>query len=94
MIKPIAGYCLIEPIEAEKKTAGGLYLPETSEDKPMKGKVLEVGSEHLHESGKYISCPVKKGDVAYYKKWTNQEVEFEGKQYLLVAFNELLAILE
>ena len=92
-IVPLPGYVLIEPIEDEQKSAGGVYLPESAKDKPMKGKVIAVGNE-MWLDGRYHNCPVKIGDTCLYKKWTNQEVQHEGKEYLLVHFNELLAIIE
>lgn len=109
MIKPLPGYCLIEPIEDEGKTASGLYTPETAKDKPSKGRVIDVmeyyESEDKDQDGEVIdSCEdeekriwhklIHKDQVVVYKKWTNQEVEHEGKTYLLVHFNELLAIIE
>ena len=93
MIKPLPGYCLIQPIEDEGKSAGGLYLPDSSKDKPQKGKVIVCG-DYTKEYGKKKLCPVTVGQTCIYKKWTNQEVTHEGKEYLLVAFSELLAVIE
>lgn len=93
MIKPLPGYVLIEPIKEENKSTGGVYLPDSSKDKPMKGKVIACGdSTYDLENG--MDCPVKKGDICFYKKWVNQEVQHEGKEYLLIHFNELLAVEE
>lgn len=97
MIKPLPGYVLIEPIEEESVSAGGVYVPETSKDKPMKGKVIAVGNytkdwrEQWCDKEKEF---VLKSNVVIYKKWTNQEVQHKGKEYLLVHFNELLAVIE
>jgi chaperonin GroES len=115
MIKPLPGYCLIEPIEDEEKSAGGVYLPESAKDKPMKGKVVDI-TYYVKEStgriGELVSGyemekntslyyenkkgwrRVSVGDLVTYKKWTNQEVTHEGKEYLLVKFDELLAVIE
>lgn len=96
-IKPLPGYVLVEPIEDESKTTGGLYLPEASKDKPSKGKVVACGDgiwvEREGVKGQ-LNPPVFKGQTVVYKKWTNQEVTHEGKEYLLVAFSELLATIE
>ena len=98
MIKPLPGYVLIEQIEDEGMTGGGLYLPDSSKDKPMKGKIVAIGNPFTDFSGSFqtpfVHSPVKVGQEVCYKKWTNQEVVHEGKKYLLVAFNELLAIVE
>lgn len=113
IIRPLPGYCLIEPIEDDEKTAGGLYLPESSKDKPCKGKIVNISPVGYSPSDSLITTagklaqntnPTKMlfeeyeklnvGKIVIYKKWTNQEVDHEGKKYLLVAFSELLAIIE
>ena len=91
MIKPLPGYILVEPIKEETQQ-GGIYLTEDINDKPCKGKVVVCG-DATYSDGKVIECPVNKNDVVIFKKWTNQEVKFEGKDYLLVKFEELLATL-
>lgn len=91
MIKPLPGYILIEPIEEDSVSAGGVYVPDTSKDKPMKGRVIAKGIK-LEDWHGYIH--IEEGGVVVYKKWTNQEIQHEGKEYLLVHFNELLAIIE
>lgn len=96
-IKPLPGYVLVEPIEQESKSATGLYVPETDKDKPSKGKVIGVGAKLIEWKDSYQLLPynmVKEGQTVIYKKWVNQEVEHEGKKYLLINFNELLAVLE
>ena len=62
-LNPTAGYILIQPVEATKKTDSGIYLPETSDEKPQKGKVLAVGADEILDNGKTRKSPVKKGDV-------------------------------
>lgn len=93
MIKPLPGYVLIEPIDEEMKV-GDVYVPETSKDKPSKGKVVAVGDSLLAGKGFFVNTPVEKDQVVVYKKWTNQEVNHEGKSYLLVKFDELLGAIE
>lgn len=90
-LKPAAGYILIEPFEAETKTDSGIYLPETAEEKPQKGKVLAVGPDELTDSGKKKSAPVKAGDTVVYKKWGGSEIKVEGKEYLFARFDDILA---
>lgn len=93
-LDPTAGYLLIEPAEVTKKTESGIYLPETSEEKPQKGTVLAVGDDELTDSGKLRKSPAKKGDVVIYKKWGGNEVKIDGKEYLFVKFEDILAIVK
>src|SRR3990172_7968662 len=74
MLKPLAGYVLIKPAPKETKTASGIVLPESVDEKPQEGKVLACGDD-LVEEGKTIKCPVKIGDKAVYKKWGGNEIK-------------------
>jgi len=93
-LKPTAGYILIEPVEAEKKTKSGIYLPESHDEKPQQGKVLAVGAEQVLDSGAKRSAPCKIGDTVIYKKWGGNEVKLSvgGTEYLFVEFKDILAI--
>ncbi len=92
-LQPTAGYVLIEPEEQQKQTASGIYLPETaSADKPQMGKVLMVGGS-LFMDGKEVSAPATKGQKVIYKKWGGNEVKLDGKEYLLVKFEDILAVI-
>lgn len=90
-LKPVAGYVLIEPLEAETKTASGIYLPETSTEKPQKGKIIAVG-EPVFQDGHKIASPVKLREIVFYKKWGGNEVKISGKEYLFVKFEDILAV--
>lgn len=91
-LKPAAGYAIIEPAEAVRKTDSGIYLPETSEEKPQKGRVLAVGADEITDSGTKKSSPAKVGDTVIYKKWGGNEVKIDGKEYLFAKFEDILAI--
>ena len=91
-LKPAVGYLLIEPVEAETKTATGIYLPDTASEKPQKGKVLAVGGDEITDSGAKRKSPCKVGDVVIYKKWGGNEVKMEGKEYLFAKFEDILAV--
>jgi chaperonin GroES len=91
-LKPAAGYLLIEPLEAETKTASGIYLPDTAGEKPQKGKVLAVGEDEITDSGAKRSAPVKVGDIVFYKKWGGSEVKIGNIEYLFAKFEDILAI--
>jgi len=93
-IKPTAGHILIEPVEAEKKTASGIYLPDSTEEKPMKGKVLAVGPDEMLENGTKRKSSVKAGDYVVYKKWGGSEIKIENKEYLFAKFEDILAIIK
>lgn len=93
-IKPTPGYILIEPVEVERKTASGIVLPESHEEKPQRGKVLAVGGAEICDGKDNCKkeSPCKTGDVVIYKQWGGNEVKVEGKEYLLVKFDDILAV--
>lgn len=93
-IQPTAGYVLIEPEEQAKKTVSGIYLPDTaSGDKPQTGTILAVGSDDVSDSGIKRTTSAKKGSKVIYKKWGGNEVKIEGKEYLFVKFEDILAVI-
>lgn len=93
-VKPLMGYVLVEPQEAETKTVSGIYLPESAQEKPAQGKVLKVGEDLVLENGKVVKSPVKPGDTVIYKKWGGDEIKVDGQELKLVKFDDLMAILE
>ncbi len=93
-IKPLMGYVLVEPSEADTRTASGIILPESAQEKPAQGTVVSVGDEMVMENGKVVKCPVKVGDKVVYKKWGGDEIKVSGVEYKLVKFDDLMAILE
>ena len=88
MIKPLADRVLVEPKEAETKTASGLYIPDTAKEKPQEGKVIAAGPGKKDEP-----MEVKVGDEVIYGKYAGTEVTVEGKKYLIVRQSDILAIL-
>lgn len=93
-LKPLMGYVLVKPSDAETKTASGLYLPESVQEKPAQGTVIAIGEDVVLESGRVMSAPVKVGDKVLYKKWGGDEIKLSGVEYKLVKFDDLMAILE
>ena len=93
-IKPLMGYVLVQPSEADTKTASGIILPESAQEKPAQGMVISCGDEMVMENGKVMKCPVKMGDKVVYKKWGGDEIKVAGVEYKLVKFDDLMAILE
>lgn len=94
MIRPLDDRVVIEPMEAEEKTAGGIVLPDTAKEKPMKGKIIAVGDGKMLESGKRAELLVKKGDKVLYGKYAGTEVIVDGKEYLVMRESDILAKIE
>src|SRR3989344_8045156 len=94
LVKPLMGYVLVAPFDAENKTSTGIYLPESAQEKPAQGTVIACGDEMVMENGKTVRCPVKIGDKVVYKKWGGDEIKIDGKELKLVKFDDLMAILE
>ncbi|MDG2173388.1 MAG: co-chaperone GroES [Flavobacteriales bacterium] len=86
-IKPLADRVLVEPIEAETKTASGIIIPDNAKEKPQKGKVMAVG-----KGTKENPTTVKVGDTVLYGKYSGTELKFEGKDYLIMSEKDILAI--
>lgn len=90
---PTAGYILIEPLEAQKQTASGLYLPDNANpEKPQKGTILAIGADEVTDHGATRSAPAKVGETVIYKKWGGNEVKINNIEYLFVKFDDILAI--
>ena len=87
-IKPLADRVVVEPKEAETKTASGLYIPDTAKEKPQQGTVIAVGP-----GTKDVEMEVKVGDVVLYGKYAGTEVSFEDKKYLIMKQSDILAII-
>lgn len=86
-LKPLADRVLIEPKEAETKTASGIYIPDTAREKPQQGKVIAVGPGTKDEK-----MEVKAGDNVLYGKYSGTEITVEGKDYLIMKQSDILAI--
>jgi chaperonin GroES len=93
-LKPLGNRVVVEPVEQDEVTAGGIVLPETAKEKPQKGKVLSVGPGERDENGKYIPMDVKAGDMVLYAKYSGTEIKLDGKKLLILRETDLLAIVE
>jgi chaperonin GroES len=93
-IKPLEDRVLVKPIEAETKTASGLYLPESAKEKPVRGRVVAVGPGKRLENGKRAEMSVKAGSTVVYGKYAGSEVEIKGEKHLIIRESELLGVLE
>ena len=93
-IRPLYNNVLVERVEAESKTAGGIIIPDTVKEKPAEGKVIAVGSGNRDESGKLIALDVKKGDRVLFEKWGGTEVKIDGKDLIILKESSILAVIE
>jgi len=87
-IKPLADRVLIQPMEAEEKTASGIYVPDTAKEKPQKGTVIAVGP-----GTKDVTMEVKVKDVVLYGKYAGTEINVDGKDYLMMKQSDILAVI-
>jgi chaperonin GroES len=92
-IKPLSDRVVIEPLEAEDKTSGGIYLPDTAKEKPQMGKVVAAGPGKISDAGQKIAMEVKVNDKILYGKYSGTDVNFDGKDYLIMRESDILAIL-
>lgn len=93
-ITPLFDNVLIEPLDAQEKTASGILLPDTAKEKPQEGKVVAVGKGKMGPKGDVHPMIVKVGDVVMYKKWGGNEVKVNSKDMMLVGQEDILAIVE
>jgi len=93
-IKPLSDYLLIEPLERETKLPSGIVIPDTAKEKPQEGKIISVGPGRRDEKGDIVPLGVKAGSIVMYKKWGGTEIKVEGKEYLLVKEEDILAVIE
>ncbi|HEY4693631.1 MAG TPA: co-chaperone GroES [Bellilinea sp.] len=93
-LKPLGSRVVVEPLEQEEVTAGGIVLPETAKEKPQKGVVLSVGPGDRNEDGERITMDVKVGDTVLYAKYGGTEIKIDGKKLLILRESDLLAIVE
>ena len=95
MFKPLHNYVLLERIEEETKTAGGIIIPDNAKEKPSRGRVIAVGAG-VYNGDKLIPVAVKENDVVLFAKWASSvnEVKIDGKDYVLIKESDILGILE
>lgn len=93
-LKPLGDRILVQPIEAEEKTAAGIVLPDTAKEKPQQGKVLAVGPGRFKENGERLPMTVKEGQTVLFARYAGTEVKINGTKYLIMNESEVLAIVE
>jgi chaperonin GroES len=91
--RPLHDRVVIERIDAESKTAGGIIIPDTAKEKPQEGKVIAVGPGGRDESGKLIPIDVKVGNRILFGKWSGTEVKIDGVEYLIMKESDIMGVL-
>ncbi|MCU0444175.1 MAG: co-chaperone GroES [Microscillaceae bacterium] len=92
-IKPLADRVLVEPAQAEEKTAFGIIIPDTAKEKPQKGQIVAVGEGKTAENGTVVKPQVKVGDTVLYGKYAGTEITVEGKEYLIMRESDIFAVI-
>ena len=92
-LKPLADRVVVEPAPAEDKSAGGIILPDTAQEKPQQGTIVAAGAGKVSDSGSQIDMAVKKGDKVLYGKYSGSEVSFGGVDYIIMRESDILAVL-
>ncbi|HLF90637.1 MAG TPA: co-chaperone GroES [Anaerolineales bacterium] len=91
-LKPLGNRVVVEPIEQEELTAGGIILPETAKEKPQRGKVLAAGPGDRNDKGERIALDVAEGDTVLFAKYSGTEIKMDGKKLLILRESDILAI--
>ena len=93
-IRPLHDRIIVERLEEETKTAGGLIIPDTAKEKPQQGRVVAVGHGKKTEEGKVLPLDVKVGDKVLFGKYAGTEIKIEGKEYLMMREDDILGVIE
>jgi chaperonin GroES len=93
-LKPLGNRVVVEPIEQEEITAGGIVLPETAKEKPQKGSVLAIGPGERNDAGERVPLDVKEGDTVLFAKYAGTEIKIDGKKVLILKESDILAIVD
>lgn len=93
-VRPLEDRIVVKPLDAETKTASGIFLPESAKEKPMQGKVISVGPGKLLENGTRLTPTVRKGDTVVYGKYSGTEIEIKNVTHLIIRESELLGVID
>ena len=93
-VRPLHDRVLVQRLEDEEKTAGGIIIPDTAKEKPMEGEVVAVGAGARDESGKLVALDVKAGDTVLFGKWSGTEVKIEGEDLLIMKESDIMGVIE
>ena len=90
-VRPLDDRVVVEPLEAEEKTTGGILLPDSAKQKPQRGRVLAVGPGKLSDTGTRSACSVQKGDEVIYGRYSGNDIEMEGREIKIMREGDILA---
>ena len=93
-IKPLHDRVLVRRIEQDQKTAGGIIIPDTAQEKPQEGEVVAAGSGARSEDGKLVPLDVKAGDRILFGKWSGSEVKVDGEELLIMKESDIMGVIE
>ena len=93
-IRPLADKVLVQRLEAENKTSGGIVLPDSAKEKPQRGKIVSVGEGKLLDDGTRQQVQVKKGDIVLFTSYAGTDVKIDGKEYLIMDESSIMAVIE
>jgi len=93
-VRPLHDRLLVERIDEDEKTKGGIIIPDTAREKPMQGKVIAAGGGKVNDHGKVTPLDVKKGDRVLFSKYAGTEIQLEGNDHLIIREDDVLAVLE
>lgn len=93
-IRPLADKVLVQRLEAENKTAGGIVLPDSAKEKPQKGKIISVGEGKMLDNGTVRKMQVKKADIVLFTSYAGTEVKIDNKEYLIMNESDIMAVIE
>ena len=92
--RPLHDRVVVKRVDEDKKTKGGIIIPETAQEKPMQGEIIAVGSGGRDEAGKLIPIDVKAGDIVLFGKWSGTEVKIDGTEYLIMKESDIMGVVE
>ncbi len=93
-LRPLHDRVLVRRLESEKKTKGGIIIPDTAKEKPSEGEVLAAGKGAVGEDGKLVPMELKKGDRILFGKWSGTEVKLDGEELLIMKESDVMGILD
>lgn len=93
-IRPLADKVIVQRLEAESKTAGGIVLPDSAKEKPQRGRIIAVGEGKMLDDGKRATVSVKKDQQVLFTSYAGTEVKIDGKEYLIMDESDIMAIIE
>lgn len=93
-IKPLRDRLIVERLEEETKTASGLYIPDSAKEKPQQGRVMSVGKGRVNEDGSVVPMVIKEKDTILFGKYAGTEIKIDGKEYLIMKEDDVLAVVE